>query len=109
MLIKPLYRQWDGDFARFWFNMDKNMKNQMFEYYMPAQPDDQTKELICRFYLLAYNYSLELLDEILQYKFTDKLTKSGIELFGNGRNWPKAFYHLNPAERLLFIQYLSTV
>lgn len=52
------------------------MKNEMFEYYMPVQPDDQIKDLIRKFYLLAYNYSLELLDEILQYKFTDKLTKA---------------------------------
>lgn len=76
---------------------------------MPVHPDDQTKDLIRRFYLLANNYSFELLDKILQYKFTDKLTKNRIELFGNGRNWSKAFYRFNPAERLLFIQYLSTV
>lgn len=108
-LLNHYIVKWDGDLARFWFNMDKNMKKQIFEYYMSVQPDYQTKDLIRRFYLLANNYSLGLLHKILQYKFTDKLTKSGIELFGNGRNCSKAFYHLNPVERLLFIQYLSTL
>lgn len=106
-LITHYINKWDGDFARFWFNMDEKMKEQMFDHYM-VQPNDETKELIRRFYLVAYNYSLEFLDEILQYKFTDKLTKCGIELFGNGLNWSKAFYLLTPAERLLYFKYLNT-
>ncbi|MDR1716356.1 MAG: hypothetical protein LBS20_10965 [Prevotella sp.] len=122
--------QSDKDFARFYLNMDMKVTRQVFEYYsVPLEPDkypdeqDRIKkqlagvskweifpferQIVNQFYLMAFNNSLQLLKNISPDAY-NHVVKRKIDLFGNGKNWSKAWSVFTDQEKEAVVSHLLT-
>lgn len=120
----------DKDFARFYLNIDTKVTRHLFDYYsIPIEPDKYPEEMdrvkmqlngiskweifpferqiVNQFYLMAYNNSLQLLKNISPDAYNHVL-KRKIDLFGNGKNWSKAWLILTDTEKEAVVNHLLT-
>lgn len=65
------------------------------------------RQIVNQFYLMAYNNSLQLLKNISPDAYNHVL-KRKIDLFGNGKNWSKAWLILTDTEKEAVVNHLLT-
>lgn len=122
--------KWIGrkDFADFYLGADETMKRKIFSYYgIPLEDNKYSNSfdlnmaiikgvprievfpfesyIVNLFYMLAYNNSLELLDDVLPQAL-ERVKKKRINLYGNGLNWSRAWMLFTLKEKLLFVNYI---
>jgi hypothetical protein len=126
-LISHYIDKWDGDFARFYLNMDETMRRSFFNFYSIALEDDKYFDddldmalingknkfdvfpfesyIAHLFYLTAYNNSLELFQDISPDAFL-RIENNDIDLYGNGLNWSQAWQILTDKEKTILTTYI---
>jgi hypothetical protein len=121
--------KWDGDFAGYYLNMDEGMKRKFFTCYeIPLEPDrfkdslslnlalirgvDKFKVFpfesyaVQLFYLTACNNSIQILQKISLTDAMNRIQEYGIDFYGNGLNWSKAWALLTKKEKERFVNHL---
>jgi len=116
------------NFGGWFFSCEPQIIRELFEYYeMDMEPDQypdsakrymaqikgKSKEetlpfeyyIIYQFYLMAGNNSLQLLEKIVPEAY-NRIETRGMDLYGNGVNWSKAWNVLSDAERKRLVDYL---
>jgi hypothetical protein len=127
-LISHLIDKWDGDFARFYLNMDEKRRRMFFSYYKIQLEDDKFTDslslnmalingvdqfkvfpfeshMVHLFYLMALNNSLELLEDIVPVALV-RVKEHGINLYGNGLHWSQAWTLLTNEEKAKLVEHL---